>query len=61
VEQARDSGVRYAITFIAEWNAASLKAGEKAGWIPFVKREESWFLFRQRIRFLPPSGRDEIA
>jgi GNAT superfamily N-acetyltransferase len=52
-EQARNSGARYGMGFIAEWNAASLKAGEKAGWIPFSKREESWFLFRRRVRFLP--------
>jgi GNAT superfamily N-acetyltransferase len=58
VEQARDSGARYGMGFIAEWNAASLKAGEKAGWIPFIKREERWVLFRRRIRFLPSSERD---
>lgn len=56
VEQARDVGVRYVMGFISEQNAASLKAGEKAGWIPFVKREESWLLFRQHIRFLTLTG-----
>jgi RimJ/RimL family protein N-acetyltransferase len=58
VEQARDDGARYGMTFIADWNAASLRAGEKAGWIPFTKREESWFLFRRRIRFLPLTEQD---
>jgi GNAT superfamily N-acetyltransferase len=53
VERARDFGARYGMGFIAEGNVASLKASEKAGWVPFVKREESWFLFRRRIRFLP--------
>jgi GNAT superfamily N-acetyltransferase len=61
VERARDFGVRYVMGFILEVNAGSLKAGEKAGWVPFVKREESWFLFRQRIRFLPLSERDEMT
>jgi GNAT superfamily N-acetyltransferase len=61
VEQARDFGARHGMSFIAEWNAASLKAGAKAGWVPFVKREESWFLFRRRIRFLPLSERDEMT
>lgn len=54
VEQARDDdGARRARAFIAEWNASSLKAGAKAGWIPFARREETWILFRRRIRFLP--------
>lgn len=59
VEHACDA--RYGMGFIAEWNAASLKAGAKAGWIPFVKREESWFLFRRRIRFLPLSEHEEVC
>jgi GNAT superfamily N-acetyltransferase len=61
VEQASDLGARYGMGFISEWNAASLKAGAKAGWVPFVQREESWFLFRRRIRFLPLSESDETA
>ena len=61
VEQARDFGVRYVMGFIGEENVASRKAGEKAGWVPFAKREESWFLFRRRIRSLPLSERDEMT
>ena len=53
LEWARDSGVRYTIGFIAEGNVASLGVAEKGAFVPFIKREESWFLFRQRIRFLP--------
>lgn len=54
MERARESdGARRGVAFIAEWNAASLKAGEKAGWVPFAQREERWLLFRRRIRFLP--------
>lgn len=54
VEQARESdGARRGLAFIADWNAASLKAGEKAGWVPFAQREERWLLFRRHIRFLP--------
>jgi hypothetical protein len=56
---AHDCGVRHMMGFIGAENVASLKGGAKAGFVPFVKREESWLLFRRRIRFLPPSERDE--
>jgi hypothetical protein len=39
--------------FIGEANVASLKVAEYGGFDPFMKREESWFLFRRRIRFVP--------
>jgi len=48
-----DSGVRYVMGFIGEQNVATLKVVELGGLAPFVKREERWFLFRQRIRFVP--------
>lgn len=50
---AHDSGARYAMGFIGEQNVATLKVVELGGLAPFVKREERWFLFRRRIRFLP--------
>jgi hypothetical protein len=53
LQVARDSGVRYVMGFIGEANVATLKVVELGGLSPFVKREESWFLFRRRIRFLP--------
>jgi hypothetical protein len=59
VEGARDFGVRYVMGFIAEENVAQLKVAERGGFVPFVKREERWFLYRLRIRFLPLSERDE--
>ena len=61
LEVARDSGVRYVMGFIAEQNVPSLKVAEFGGFAPFVKREERWFLFRRRIRFLPLSERDEMT
>ena len=61
LEGARDSGVRYTIGFIGEGNVASLGVAEKGAFIPYLKREESWFLFRRRIRFRPLSERDEIT
>jgi hypothetical protein len=53
LEVARDSGVRYVGGFIGEGNVASLKVAEFGGFDPYLKREESWFLFRRRIRFRP--------
>jgi hypothetical protein len=50
---ARDSGVRYIIGFIAKDNVAQLKVAEYGSFVPYIQREERWFLFRQRIRFLP--------
>lgn len=49
----RDYGVRYVMGFIGEANTASLKVAEYGGFEPFMLREESWSLFRRRIRFLP--------
>jgi hypothetical protein len=53
LEAARASGLRYVIGFIAEDNVAQLKVAEYGSFFPYIKREESWFLFRQRVRFLP--------
>jgi hypothetical protein len=53
LDVARESGIRYVMGFIAEGNIAQLKVAEYGEFIPFIKREESWFLFRRRIRFLP--------
>lgn len=47
------SGARYVMGFIGERNVATLKVVELGGLAPFLKREESWLLFRRRIRFLP--------
>lgn len=52
-EQARELGVRYVMGFIGEGNAASLRVAEKANFLPYLVREDTWFLFRRRIRFLP--------
>jgi RimJ/RimL family protein N-acetyltransferase len=53
LERARDFGVRYGMGIILEGNVASLAVAEYGGFAPFNRREESWFLFRQRIRHLP--------
>lgn len=50
---AQDDGVRYVSGFIGDANVPSLKVAEFGGFDPYLKREESWFLFRRRIRFIP--------
>lgn len=50
---AQDGGVRYVSGFIGDANIPSLKVAEFGGFDPYLKREESWFLFRRRIRFIP--------
>ncbi|MGE2836533.1 hypothetical protein [Mycobacterium sp. SMC-4] len=59
VERMVDNGVRYGIGFILTRNTSSLRAGEKGGWIPYLKREERWFLFRRRVTFTPISDSDD--
>jgi hypothetical protein len=60
LDVARESGLRYVMGFIGEANVAQLKVANTGGFHPFVKREESWFLFRRRIRFLPLTD-DELS
>jgi hypothetical protein len=55
--RAPDFGARWVIGFTVERNHASLKAGMRAGFRPYLRRVESWRLFRRRIRFTPlPEG-----
>jgi hypothetical protein len=60
-EAPRDFGVRYEMGFIGEKNAAQLRVAQQGLWVPFVKREVSYFLFRRHVRFLPFSEADEVA
>lgn len=48
-----DLGIEYSLGYIVQENSASLRGGEKHGATPFTRREESWLLFRHRIRFVP--------
>jgi hypothetical protein len=57
----RDYGIRWVVGIIGEENVPSLKVAEQGAFLPFAKREERWFLFRRRIRFLPLSEGDEVA
>jgi hypothetical protein len=60
LDAARESGIRYVMGFIAEGNIAQLKVAQVGGFIPYMKREENWFLFRRRVRFTPLTE-EEIA
>jgi hypothetical protein len=57
----RDAGVRWVLGIIAEENVPSLKVAEQGAFRPFAAREESWFLFRRRIRYLTLAEADEVA
>jgi GNAT superfamily N-acetyltransferase len=50
---AQELGAQSVITFVEQSNVPSLKGCEKAGFAPYVKRTEIWFLFRRRVRFAP--------
>jgi GNAT superfamily N-acetyltransferase len=50
-EQGKEIGVRRIITFVEENNIPSLKGCRKAGFSPYVLREETWFLFRRKLTF----------
>jgi GNAT superfamily N-acetyltransferase len=50
-ESASPMGVRTAMTFVGAANVPSLKGCERAGFVPYVERVESWSLFRRRVRF----------
>jgi hypothetical protein len=45
--------VRWVITFVDETSVPSLKGCAKAGFVPYVRRLESFRLFRRSIRFVP--------
>jgi GNAT superfamily N-acetyltransferase len=50
-EQAREFGTRWVNTFVGVSNVASLKGCKKAGFMPYVRRTESWWLLHRRVRF----------
>jgi GNAT superfamily N-acetyltransferase len=50
---AQELGAHSVITFVDHTNVPSLKGCEKAGFAPYIKRTESWLLFRRRVRFVP--------
>jgi GNAT superfamily N-acetyltransferase len=52
-ERARDFGARQVVTFVGRSNVASLKGCERAGFAPYVERQENWSLFHRHVRFLP--------
>ena len=52
-EQARCLGARRVITFVGRDNVASLKGCSKAGFTPWTERQETWRLFRRRVRLAP--------
>jgi GNAT superfamily N-acetyltransferase len=50
-EKAAQFGARWAITFVARGNEPSLKGCERAGFEPYIRRNEAWRMFHRRIEF----------
>ena len=50
-ERAADFGARWVITFVDEHNPASIKGCVRAGFAPYLKRNESFRLFHRRVTF----------
>jgi GNAT superfamily N-acetyltransferase len=50
-EKGKDIGARYIITFVGIENIPSLKGCKRCGFMPYILRTESWFLFRKRVKF----------
>jgi GNAT superfamily N-acetyltransferase len=58
-EQGLGAGARWALTYVKCDNIASLKGCAKAGFRPYMMREERWrfFRLRQSFRLLPDGAR----
>jgi len=50
-ERADQFGARWEVTFVDEGNAASLKGCARAGFVPYLRRDERFRLFRRRVSF----------
>jgi hypothetical protein len=51
--RAAEGGARWVITFVDQNNVASVKGCLRAGFAPYLSRNESFRWFRRRIRFSP--------
>ena len=52
-ERAADFGARWVVTFVGTDNVPSLKGCRRAGFTPYVERQERWMLGRRTTRFAP--------
>jgi GNAT superfamily N-acetyltransferase len=52
-ERARPLGARWVVTFVDKGIVPSLKGCAKAGFVPYLRRRESFRLFRRRVWFIP--------
>lgn len=51
-----NNGTRWILSFIRKSNSPSLKAGIRAGFVPYMIRKETWRMFRRKLGYtvLPP-------
>src|SRR5437667_2129487 len=54
-ERASQYGARWVVTFVDDTNVASLKGCARAGFVPYLRRDERFRLFRRRVSFTPVS------
>jgi hypothetical protein len=52
-ERAAELGARWVVTFVDEPNVPSIKGCERAGFTAYVRRVETFRLFRRTIAFVP--------
>jgi hypothetical protein len=52
-QRATNFGARWVVTFVDEQNPASVKGCVKAGFAPYVRRHETFRLFRRSVSFAP--------
>lgn len=50
-EKGRQLGARRAITFVQRENSAALAGCRKAGFVPYLVRDDSWKNFRRTLKF----------
>lgn len=55
-EHAADFGARWVVTFVGTDNLPSLKGCRRAGFAPYVERQEKWLLGRRTTSFAPLDG-----
>ena len=56
-KKAESLNARWVITFVEKDNVPSLKGCKKAGFVPYLLRDDRWFLFHRRLTWTPlPDG-----
>ena len=57
LEQEQYKNLNKVIAFVKEQNKPSLKGFYKMGFVPYIIRQEAWFLFRRKVTFVQMSDK----